>query len=88
METTGNLNKEHFDSILEFLKVFVDKCHHAKEEELLFPASVVAGVPKAGPIAVMLHEHDTGRNYIKAMNAAFAGYMAGDISLSKEIVQN
>ncbi len=88
LETTGNLNNEHFDSILEFLKVFVDKCHHAKEEELLFPALAAAGVPKDGPIAVMLYEHDMGRNNIKAMNAAFAGYMAGDRSLSKDIVKN
>src|SRR6202142_3792491 len=88
LEATGNLNKEHFDGILEFLKVFVDKCHHAKEEELLFPALVAAGVPKDGPIAVMLHEHEMGRNYIKMMNAAFVEYMAGDISLSKDIMQN
>jgi hemerythrin-like domain-containing protein len=87
-EATGNLNKHHFDDILEFLKVFVDKCHHAKEEELLFPALVAAGVPKDGPVAVMLHEHEMGRNHIKALNAAFAGYIAGDISLSKDITQN
>jgi hemerythrin-like domain-containing protein len=87
-EVTGNLNKQHFDDILEFLKVFVDKCHHAKEEELLFPALVAAGVPKDGPVAVMLHEHEIGRNHIKAMNEAFVGYIAGDISLSKKIMQN
>ncbi len=34
VEAGGNLNKEHFESILEFLKVFVDKCHHGKEEDL------------------------------------------------------
>jgi hemerythrin-like domain-containing protein len=38
LEETGNLNKEHFEEILGFLKIFVDKCHHGKEEELLFPA--------------------------------------------------
>jgi hemerythrin-like domain-containing protein len=88
LKTTGSLNKEHFDGILEFLKVFVDKCHHAKEEELLFPALLASGVPKDGPVAVMLREHETGRNHIKAMNAAFAGYTAGDISVSKDIIQN
>ena len=36
----------------------------------------------------MLHEHEMGRNYIKMMNAAFVEYMAGDISLSKDIMQN
>ena len=36
--TKGSLNKEHFEGILDFLKVFVDRCHHGKEEDLLFPA--------------------------------------------------
>ncbi len=88
LEGARNLNKEHFDGILDFLKVFVDKCHHAKEEELLFPALVVAGIRKDGPVAVLLHEHEMGRNHTKAMKAAFAGYIAGDISLSKDIAQN
>ena len=52
LESTGNLNTEHFEGILEFLKVFVDKCHHGKEEELLFPALVAVGVPQDGPIAI------------------------------------
>jgi len=88
LETTGNLNQEHFESILEFLSVFVDKCHHGKEEELLFPALEAAGIPKYGPISVMLHEHQVGRNYVKAMSEAFAGYKRGNKSLSQGIIHN
>jgi hemerythrin-like domain-containing protein len=88
LETSGNLNREHFEGILEFLKVFVDKCHHGKEEELLFPALIAVGVPADGPIAVMLHEHQMGRNYVKAMSTAFFKYMAADVSSSKEVLQN
>jgi hemerythrin-like domain-containing protein len=87
-ETTGKLDTEHFEGILEFLKVFVDKCHHGKEEELLFPALVAVGVPEDGPIAVMLHEHEMGRNYVRAMSTGFAGYMTGDNSSSKYVLQN
>jgi len=88
LEADGNLNKEHFDGILEFLKVFVDKCHHGKEEDLLFPALVAAGVPKDGPIAVMLQEHEMGRNYIKAMSDVYAAYVGGDKPSYKAIRQN
>jgi hemerythrin-like domain-containing protein len=88
LETTGNLNKEHFESILEFLSIFVDKCHHGKEEELLFPALEAAGIPKYGPISVLLHEHQVGRNYVKAMSEAFAGYQRGNKSLSQGIMHN
>lgn len=88
LEVIGSLNKEHFEGIIEFLKVFVDKCHHGKEEDLLFPALMAVGVPKEGPIAVMLYEHEMGRNYIMAMSKAYAEYLAGDKSSSKDIIQN
>jgi hemerythrin-like domain-containing protein len=87
-EATENLNREHFEGILRFLKVFVDQCHHGKEEELLFPALVAAGVPEDGPIAVMLHEHQMGRNYVKAMSTAFSKYMASGVSSPKDVLQN
>lgn len=71
-QNSGNFDKAHFAAILEFLKVFVDQCHHAKEEELLFPALEAAGVPKdGGPIGVMLHEHALGRELVKTMEASF-----------------
>jgi len=88
LEAGESLNKEHFDGILEFLRVFVDKCHHGKEEDLLFPALIAVGVPKEGPIAVMLHEHEMGRRYVKAMSEAYATYLAADKPTPKDIIQN
>jgi hemerythrin-like domain-containing protein len=88
LESKGSLNKEHFESILEFLKVFVDTCHHGKEEELLFPALEAVGVPKEGPIATALHQHELGRNHVKAMSNAFSAFATGDGSSSQDIVQN
>jgi len=59
------------ESILDFLKVFADKCHHGKEEDILFPALEAAGLPReGGPIGVMLHEHTLGRGHIRDMGAA------------------
>jgi hemerythrin-like domain-containing protein len=88
LESKGRLNKEHFEGILEFLKVFVDTCHHGKEEDLLFPALEAAGVPKEGPIATALHQHELGRNHVKAMSNAFSVFVAGDGASSQDIVQN
>ena len=43
--TSGKLgDPQHVDHLLEFFTVFVDKCHHGKEEELLFPALEQIGV--------------------------------------------
>jgi len=89
IKSTQELNQEHFTKMLEFLKVFVDKCHHGKEEDLLFPALEEAGVPKkGGPIGVMLIEHEQGRNHIKGMSEAFDKFKKGDRKASVKIAEN
>jgi hemerythrin-like domain-containing protein len=56
-------------SLIDFLKEFADKCHHGKEEGILFPALEKAGIPKeGGPIGVMLQEHEQGRAFIRDMD--------------------
>jgi hemerythrin-like domain-containing protein len=45
-----------------FIREYADACHHGKEEAILFEAMAEAGFPReAGPLAVMLHEHERGR---------------------------
>ncbi|MHC1743231.1 MAG: hemerythrin domain-containing protein [Syntrophobacteraceae bacterium] len=64
-------NVNHLEKILEFLSVFADQCHHGKEEDILFPALELKGIPReGGPIGVMLREHDHGREHIRAMREA------------------
>jgi len=72
-------NSEHLDRIIEFLRVFADKCHHGKEEDILFPALQAHGMPKdGGPIGVMLSEHQQGRLYIKALSEAVDDFKNGN----------
>ncbi len=62
---------EVFSGLVEFFRLFADKCHHGKEEDLLFPAMENKGFPRqGGPVGVMLIEHDQGRAYMKEMAAA------------------
>ncbi len=58
-------------AMLDFFRDFVDGCHHAKEEQSLFPALVERGVPReGGPVGVMLSEHDQGRSLQRQMREA------------------
>ena len=66
----------------------MDKCHHGKEEDLLFPAMEQAGIPRQGPIGVMLAEHEKGRGYVKAINTALEKFKAGDKSAAAAITDN
>ncbi len=87
LEKGEKIPVEHLESILEFLQIFADKCHHGKEEGLLFPLLEEKGVPKEqGPIAVMLAEHDEGRSYIKGMKEGIEDYKEN--GKSEKIIQN
>ncbi len=89
LENKEHVNPEHLPQIVEFIQVFADKCHHGKEENLLFKSLVKAGVPQAGgPIGVMLSEHEAGRNLVRKMDAAASSYTKGDQSAADQFIQN
>jgi hemerythrin-like domain-containing protein len=57
-----------WEELLDWLRAFADRHHHAKEEQYLFPALGEAGVPThGGPVSVMLEEHTEGRALLQAM---------------------
>jgi len=57
-----------------FFRDFADKCHHGKEEDRLFVKMVEAGFPQdSGPVAVMLAEHDAGRQEVRGLLAVGSG---------------
>ncbi len=58
-------------TIVYFLRRFADHCHHAKEEQVLFPALEAAGIRRhGGPIGVMMSEHERGRAMLSALSDA------------------
>lgn len=88
LEAGDRVGPEIFDGTLDFLKNFADRCHHYKEEEVLFPALEAKGLPReGGPTGVMLHEHEEGRGLIRAMGEALGGYKRGDVKATKALAQ-
>lgn len=50
---------------VQFIRGYADELHHGKEENVLFVAMVDAGFSReTGPVAVMLAEHDVGREHV------------------------
>ena len=84
LEAGQAVDTGHLDQILEFIQVFADRCHHAKEEDLLFPAMASMGISQeGGPIGVMLHEHGLGREHVREMAGALAGAADGGRAASQ-----
>lgn len=56
------VSETHLDEVVEFLRVFIDRCHHGKEERVLFPTLEREGVTSvAAALSELRAEHVEGR---------------------------
>ncbi len=79
LERNEPVRPEVLENIQEFFALFVDQCHHGKEEEIFFPALAKRGLPvEGGPIAVMLLEHEEGRELVAQLGDFARAYAKGE----------
>ena len=82
-------NTEHFEKTVSLIKSYADGLHHAKEENLLFPLMGKRGFSiDQSPIAVMLHDHVQGRDFVKGMIEGIAEYKTGNQTALSKIYEN
>ena len=86
---SDNPNVEHMETLVKVIREFADGLHHAKEEQFLFPLMVQKGFSnETGPVAVMLHDHVEGRNFVKGMAEKISLYKQGETTALKAIYKN
>ncbi len=89
LEAGEKISPDIFRKLIDFIRNYADKYHHAKEEDILFVSMGKAGFPaEEGPVGVMLAEHDQGRGFVAAMENANEQYASGEGSFTGEIIEN
>lgn len=89
LEQGGEVPPRVFEGAVDFFRGFADRCHHAKEEEELFPTLEERGIPRGnGPVGVMLIEHEQGRQFVRNLAEATHRYAQGDRSAQPLLVRN
>jgi hemerythrin-like domain-containing protein len=89
IEKKGLIHAKLVREMADFFKNFVDRCHHAKEEKHLFVMMHEHGMSmKTGLLAVLLHEHEQGRTYVRAVTEAVAGTGAPDTAAILKAKEN
>lgn len=74
LDEDGPNARERVAEYAEFFREFADRCHHGKEEDHLFEALGEHGFPRdAGPLFVMVGEHNMGRSCVGVLSAIGAG---------------
>ncbi|HVP07672.1 MAG TPA: hemerythrin domain-containing protein [Candidatus Acidoferrum sp.] len=67
------VDRADLEKFVTFIREFADRCHHGKEEDILFASMVEQGYPREqGPVAVMLAEHEQGRQLVGVLKAIAA----------------
>jgi len=71
--------------MFEFSKYFIDRCHHGKEEKVLFQALICAGMPEDS-INCLTSEHEVVMGISKVLRGAAAGYSQGELWAASELI--
>jgi hemerythrin-like domain-containing protein len=86
---TGKIHTRTVREMVDFLKNFVGRRHHWKEEKHLFVIIHRRGMPmETGPLAGMLHEHEQGRAYVRVIAEAVAGKGRLDAATIQKVRRN
>lgn len=83
------LDQGSANQAIDFFRNFADRCHHGKEETHLFTWMEEKGFARdGGPTGVMLHEHEEGRNHVRAMEQAIEAASNGDESAQRMFIHH
>ena len=89
LDNGDSVDPVFFLDAADFATGFADKCHHGKEEDILFVAMTAMDMPQdSGPVAVMLAEHDEGRQYTAGFRSAAEQMKDGDVAAAADVVRN
>jgi hemerythrin-like domain-containing protein len=89
LDSDEDVKPDFFIDAAEFVAGFADRCHHAKEEDILFVAMTARDMPQdSGPVAVMLQEHELGRAFTAGFRSAAEQMKSGDESAAADVVRN
>ena len=78
---------DFFVDAADFIRSFADDAHHRKEEGVLFKAMARHGFSEdAGPVAVMLADHNEARRLTQLLSEAAERLAQGDESAREEVI--
>ena len=77
LDAGRKVDEGDLEGMLEFIRVFADKCHHAKRRATC-SRRWCRGARRGGPIGETLYAHDLGREHVPPMCEALAGAARGE----------
>lgn len=89
MEKGGDVSIPDLENLLGFMKWFVDRCHHKKEESYLFPALMeLDNAEIKGMVKTFTNEHARCHNLVQELDRALTGYKKGDAKAKQKFIES
>ncbi|MDD3297240.1 MAG: hemerythrin domain-containing protein [Candidatus Omnitrophica bacterium] len=78
------------DEIIDFIKTYADRCHHGKEEDILFKALAKKNISTEHSRIMdeLIQEHKMGRSNVKKLSQAKLEYESANTSALRDIISN
>lgn len=76
----GTIDVRQAEMVLDFIRTYADRCHHGKEEGILFAALECKPLTAAHrkTLDELSEEHRQGRQVVRELAEAIEGYRCGD----------
>ncbi|MBN2121263.1 MAG: hemerythrin domain-containing protein [Candidatus Omnitrophica bacterium] len=86
----GKVDPAFVDTAVDFIRTYADRCHHGKEEDILFRdlAKKKISDEHRRIMQELIEEHKMGRNNVRKLVEAKEKYVQGDKDALKDIVSN
>lgn len=84
----GQVDTSVIDAGIDFLRTYADRCHHGKEEDILFRELAAKEIDReiADEMAGLIADHIYGRSLVKALDGANRRYADGESSARAEVI--
>jgi hemerythrin-like domain-containing protein len=88
VEKTGKIDPSFVDKAVDFIRIYADRTHHGKEEDILFRDLNKKGLSEADRRVMneLIEEHIFSRNITKTLVEANSRYRNGDSSAFEIVV--
>ncbi|RKY30879.1 MAG: cation-binding protein [Candidatus Omnitrophota bacterium] len=86
----GKVDPDFVDTAVDFIRTYADRCHHGKEEDILFRDLAKKNISDEHQriMQELIEEHKMGRNNVKKLVEAKKKYVQGNKDALIDIVSN
>jgi hemerythrin-like domain-containing protein len=90
IQKENNVHGNFIEAAIIFLKMYADKCHHGKEENILFRELAKKTIADEYKVTMgkLIEDHKKGHSYVALLEKAYESFISGDLNAIFDIKLN